>query len=126
MFSFLPLFISGLLMAACQTRSDFPQTPFFQGLSSSQSYEEGEALLRSRLAERFPVGGPEDGLADFLRSQGFDVERKTGGSDPKRIFGFATIKRQPRGPQVVSVLWRAGGDGRLSEVSLGYGSYGMP
>ncbi|HEY0436691.1 MAG TPA: hypothetical protein VGC92_08630, partial [Phenylobacterium sp.] len=52
---------------------------------------DADTPVRRRLLARFPIGGPEAGLAEYLKAQGFDVVRHTqAASTGDQVYAEAT------------------------------------
>ncbi len=81
--------------------------------------------MQSRVEERFPVGGPEAGIAEYLTSQGFKPERIIMGEEANYVFGRAVLLEGmgicDTGAQVT---WRANSKGVLTELLVLYGDTG--
>lgn len=111
-----------LSLYGCATAPPLPSTPLFAGLRG-KDWEEPEAsnLLRQRIGERFPIGAPEAGLAEYLSSQGMKPGAAASSFGPatreSRSYwaGSVGLCRMP-----VQVAWHVDGAGRLSKLSVFY------
>lgn len=115
-----------LAVAAAGCAPPLPRKPLFAGVEALQDYDAGGKLVLSRLQQRWPVGAPEAGLAEYLRSQGLEVRRITSSLAPGQpIYGrAATDLTPPDCTRVLSVHWRGDPQGRVSEMHVNFGDSG--
>lgn len=117
------MLVAALGLGGC--RSELPPTPLFAGLpEASARNEDAGDILKARLLERFPLGAQDRPLADFLRDQGFKVDRRR--APLNRANPFIGHAKQYFGPPLsgktlVSVHWRANAQGQITEVTTWYG-----
>ncbi|TCS18462.1 hypothetical protein [Caulobacter sp. BK020] len=107
-----------LLMASlsgCASRPRLPATPLFAGLTGAD-WEDAKATqrLRQQIGERFPIGTPEAGLADYLSSQGMGPVK-----DRSFSAGAVGLCKSP-----VLISWTVDGAGRISDLSVFYSDTG--
>lgn len=120
----IALLVVGL--SGCATTPPLPQTSLFAGLRG-KDWEEPEAssLLRQRISERFPIGAPEAGLAEYLSSQGMKPSAlsssvgSTAFESRSYWAGSVGLCRTP-----VEVAWHVDEAGRLSELRVLYSDTG--
>jgi hypothetical protein len=103
--------------ASCSGRPTNPP-PLVQGVENNSDSSD-DTLLRRRVLARFPLNGPEHGMAAYFEAHGFKVRRITySGDSGADIYGEA-VPHWGRGALVhrrATVSWRATPDGRLFEV----------
>jgi len=105
------------VLASCLP-ARFPATPLFEGAVATQEYRDGERLVRQRLEERYSIGRPEAGLAEYLSSQGFAVERKVNIPAENSTVGEARVYRRGFSDQCLLIVWGASPDGILTELAV--------
>lgn len=116
--------VFGAPMASCNTTSGFPQTALFADLSGLD-FDDGQALLRGRVEQRYNVGASEQGLDEYLQSQGMKTRRITNSEAPAGpIYGEATAKADGVCDRVVHVNWRASRDRIITDLLVAYGDEG--
>jgi hypothetical protein len=122
----LPMLAVWACVALAACAPPLPRSPLFEGVESQATSEAGAQLVKSRIEQRWPVGSPEAGLADYLRSQGLKVERMTDAGAPGQpILGKAATDLDPPGcTRVLSVHWRGDTQGRMSELHVNFGDSG--
>ncbi len=86
--------------------------------ATTNSQTTDDTIVRRRILERYPIGGPEGDLPQFLEAQGFKVRRVTNvGVTGDQVYGEARLRwGNPIEARVVRVMWRATKDGALIEV----------
>ena len=115
-----------LSLYGCATTPPLPPTPLFAGLRG-KDWEDPDAtkLLRQRIGERFPIGAPAAGLAEYLSNQGMKPQAVTPYSElatrEGRSYwvGAVGLCRMP-----VEVVWQVDGAGRLSDILVSYSDTG--
>lgn len=114
----LAILTMSALLAGCSAGP--PETPLFAGIPERSSHDERRALLTERMGRKFPVGGPEAGLEEYLTTQGFETKRMTNTLAPGRpICGQAQVRYGPGLCQmIVNVHWRGDPHGMLTELHV--------
>lgn len=97
--------------------SALPDKPLFVGVAGT-NYEQGTALIRSRLQTRFPEGSAEQKLTDYLKDQGLRVDR------PERE-ASVRYDRFPCGNEV-RVNWTVNAARSIASVDALYSDTGCP
>jgi hypothetical protein len=120
----LPALIAATLLLAACGDTPLPALPLFAGVEAASSYETRQALIQNRIAERYPIGGPEQGLDGYLTSHGFAVERTaTAGAPGQPVMGSARLIHGPNFCGfLLSVFWRAVANGRLTVLHVNAGT----
>lgn len=121
----LAILVAAICLSGCRVvHKEAPLTPLFEGLDRAANGGEGaERMLRERLLRQFPLGTQDQNLAEFLRTQRFEVERR---HVPENVANpFRGEAKQYVGPLIghslISVHWRADAQGRLTEITTWYG-----
>lgn len=110
-----------MLLAACNGRgATLPHTPLFSDIPARATHQERQAMLANRLAQKFKVGRPENGLEKYLMDGGVKTSGVTGSLAPGRpIYGEARIKYGPVVCNIISdVHSRADAKGQLTELNV--------
>jgi hypothetical protein len=123
----LSLLASGLLIACGGgLNAGPPNTALFEGFQANPSNEGREALLRERVSRLFPVGGPESGLEQYLRLQGFETKRRSDApAQGQPIYGDASVRYGPGACKMrAHITWRGDAAGNLTEFTVWHGGDG--
>jgi hypothetical protein len=107
-----------LFVAGCSlTPLGLPDRPLFRGI---KSWSHAESIVHHRLNARWPTGAPEEGLAEYLQDQHFEVTRRMVELPGRPIYGEAFVKEGDnllcRG--AIFVSWRADDAHRMIELSV--------
>ncbi|WP_374147940.1 hypothetical protein [Sphingomonas sp. 28-63-12] len=111
-----PMTILSFALMGCGS-SALPDKPLFVGVAGTD-YEQGTALIRSRLQTRFPEGSAEQKLAHYLEQQGLRVDRAEREASVR-------YDRFPCGSQV-RVNWTVNSTHSIATVDALYSDTGCP